>query len=232
MEEKIKVKIFSFFDFVLPRTCLSCKKKLTLDEEYICSDCLQSIKKTDDERLKFEYDKKFAGKKIITDFFTQYIFEKDKTLQLIIHAIKYDMKFMTATYLGKLLGAAILEKRPKWKIDYVMPIPLHRLREAEREYNQCENVAKGISRVTSIPVMANVMKRVKFTESQTTKALVEREENVKNAFQIKKKSEVKNKNILLIDDVITTGATINECGKVLIEAGANKVYAASLALAD
>ena len=84
----------------------------------------------------------------------------------------------------------------------------------------------------NIPVVQNFIKRKRFTESQTTMSLKERQENIEGAFQAKRNLELNGKNILLVDDVITTGSTIGECGKVLIKAGANKVYAISVAIAD
>ena len=114
----------------------------------------------------------------------------------------------------------------------VIPIPLHHLKKAERGFNQSYYIAKGISSQTSIAVKSNIIKRMRFTQSQTTMTLKEREENVEGAFKVRKTENVKGKSVLLVDDVMTTGATINECGKVLLEAGANKVYAVSVALAD
>jgi len=119
-----------------------------------------------------------------------------------------------------------------WEIDLIIPIPLHRLRKIDRGYNQSYYIAKGLSKYFNIPLSGKILFRSKFTKSQTTLNLKEREENISGAFNLKKHKTVSGKNILLVDDVITTGATTNECAKVLLEAGANNVYAISAAIAD
>jgi len=113
-----------------------------------------------------------------------------------------------------------------------MPVPLHSLKKAERGYNQSLYITKGLSIESRIPFSNRTLKRIRFTFSQTTMTLKERQENVREAFKIAHSGKIKGKNILLIDDVITTGATVSECGKALLNAGAGKVYAASAAIAD
>lgn len=112
----------------------------------------------------------------------------------------------------------------------MVPVPLHHLKKAEREYNQSFYIAKGIRKAAGIRIYNRQISRRRFTESQTSKNLSGREENMRGAFASVKK--LNNENILLIDDVITTGATIRECGRVLLDAGAGKVFAASVAIAD
>jgi competence protein ComFC len=109
---------------------------------------------------------------------------------------------------------------------------LHQLKKAERGYNQSYYIAKGLNKVLKCALKENHLKRIKFTESQTTMNITERKKNISGAFKVKTISGLRNKNILLIDDVITTGATITECGKILLESGVNKIYAASIAIAD
>jgi ComF family protein len=119
-----------------------------------------------------------------------------------------------------------------WNINYIIPVPLHTLRRAERGYNQSYYIAKGLKSVLKIEILENLLKRRRFTDSQTHLSITERSENVKDAFVLKKNKKISGKNILLLDDVITTGATISECGKLLISGGAVKVFAVSVALAE
>ena len=146
--------------------------------------------------------------------------------------MKYEKKFNVGIFLGKTLANKINSNRPDWKIDLIIPIPLHQLKKAERGYNQSFYIAKGIGKILDIPFSDRVVKRIKYTESQTTMTLNEREENISGAFKVINRNSVNGKTILIIDDVITTGATISECGKVLLEAGAKNIYAASVAIAD
>jgi ComF family protein len=226
-------KLFNeLMDFVLPRFCPSCSKKLLADEKCVCSGCLDLIQVASPERLQKEYDRKFSKEKIITDFFSLFVFEKDKALQDIIHSFKYNRRFQNAAYLGELLGFALDNYLRQWRINYIIPVPLHRVKKAERGYNQSYYISKGIERSTSFPVNNSILKRSRFTESQTTMTLAERKQNINDAFSIRTNKRIIGKNILMLDDVITTGATVAECGRILLEHGAGKVYAASVAIAD
>ena len=106
------------------------------------------------------------------------------------------------------------------------------LKKAERGYNQSEFNVKGMSSKLRIPYTTRALKRVRYTESQTAFNLEQREKNISNAFKVKNKNKIIGKNILIVDDVITTGSTIGECGKALLESGSKSVYACSVAIAD
>ncbi len=227
------MKLFKeIFDFFLPRFCPSCGKKLIVDEEVICSKCLSNIQRASESRLHYEFQKKFSHKDIISGFASLYIFEKDKELQSIIHSIKYNQRFLTGKFLGELVGKEFNKLFHIWKIDYIIPIPLHHLKKAERGYNQSFYIAKGISKQAKILINSKVINRNRFTQTQTALNLQEREKNMCGAFSIKNSNYILGKNILLVDDVITTGATISECGKVLKDNGAKNIFAVSLAIAD
>lgn len=224
--------LIEILDFILPRFCPSCNSKLQANEKSVCQKCLYTIQIASTERIHREFERKFEYDKIISDFFSLFVFEKDEALQDIIHSFKYNMKYHNAFYLGELLGNAIESKLRSWRINYIVPVPLHRVKKAERGYNQSYYIAKGIGKVTSFPVNDHILKRERFTESQTTMTLLERKQNINNAFVAKNKKQITGKNILILDDVITTGATVAECGRVLLEHGSGKVYAASVAIAD
>jgi ComF family protein len=227
-----KIIFTKLFDLVLPRFCCSCKKKLFASEHAMCTSCQAAIQETSTERLTLEFSRKFFNKNIIREFFAPFVFEKDKELQHAIHALKYENKFAVGIFLGTLLAEKIIQKDLSWPLDLIIPIPLHKLKKAERGYNQSFYITKGVGKILDIEYSDNFVKRIKYTESQTSMTLTEREENIFGAFKIKDSKKVAGKNILLIDDVITTGATISECGKGLLSAGANKIYAASIAIAD
>ncbi len=219
------------FDFILPRFCAACKKKLETTEVVVCYKCLKEIKKVSVEQLVLAFGNKFRDSAIITDFHSLYLFEKDKPIQGLIHELKYRQKFLIGKYIGKNLGRSIKRKSENWQLDLIMPVPLHHLKLAERGFNQSLYIAKGLESELKIKVENRAIKRKRYTQSQTTMDFEEREKNIKDAFSLKSIEKIRNKNILLIDDVITTGATIRECGKLLLDNGANKIYAASAALA-
>jgi ComF family protein len=224
--------INTFFDFFIPRYCPSCKEKLKLAENCICEECLSSIERADSTRLNSEYKRKFASTEIISGFTSLFVFEKDKALQLFIHSIKYNKRFLNAKYLGKLIGEKLRQEIKKWNVDIIVPVPLHSLRKFDRGFNQSKYIANGIGKELGIDVKSNFLKRIRYTETQTNLTLKEREENISNAFQAKHKRLIEGKYFLLVDDIITTGATIRECGKVLLDKGAARVYACSAAIAD
>ena len=219
-----------FFDFFLPRFCPGCNIKLSSRDKPICTDCLSSILIADDNLIRAEFNRKFFHTYIIKDFFSRYIFETDKTLQHIIHVLKYERQFRLGIFLGELIAEGI--KNKNWQIDLIVSIPIHHLKKAERGFNQSDFIAKGLSNSLGIPYSTKLIKRTRYTESQTGLNLDERAENVANAFRVRNSKRIFEKNFLLVDDVITTGATTLECGKSLVNAGAKSVYACSVGIAE
>jgi ComF family protein len=228
----MKNVLFSFLDFFLPQYCAGCSKKLDVSEPQVCDDCFSDLLIADTNRIEIEFERKFEKTGYIQDFFSPYVFESEGTIHNIIHSIKYNRRFRVGVLLGNKLAEALLGKISSWKIDIVIPVPLHHLKKAERGFNQSEFIVRGLRDSSTIPYSTNIIKRIRFTESQTKLNMRQREENVAGAFKVSRKKKVVNKNILLVDDVITTGATVNECAKVLIENGVNEVYASSVAIAD
>lgn len=222
--------VTELFDAILPRACSGCGNQLQSDDNYICSKCILEINLADKERIESEYRRNFQSAGTIKAFNSLYIFEKEKPIQNVIHSIKYNKKFRTGEYLGRIAGKQFSLLLKEWNIKYIIPVPLHPVKETERGYNQSYYIAKGISKATGIALKTRLLKRVKYTETQTTMSIAEREVNISGAFKCKK--HILPGNYLLVDDVITTGSTISECAKVLREKGADKVYALSLAIAD
>jgi ComF family protein len=221
-----------FFDFFLPRFCTACGEKLYAEEKFICGKCFAKIKTTDEQFILNEFNRKFLKDKIISDFHPYFIFEKDKEFQSVIHSVKYNENFRLGIFIGVKIGKGLNEKINLWSPDFILPVPLHHLKKAERGFNQSFYIAKGISKISGVPVKNNIIKRGRFTPSQTQFNKHERKENMRGAFVLKRNNNLHGKKIILVDDVITTGATITECGKILLDAGAEKVFAISAAIAD
>lgn len=220
------------FDFFLPRICPSCNNKLNSFEEIVCDYCFSRLKLTPESLIKTEYENKFAIKNFIKDFHPIFVFESGNEIQHLIHSLKYNKQFRIGIYLGEIIANQINQKFIDWNIELIIPIPLHQLKKAERGYNQSEFIAKGLSERTKIPYSRKVIHRKKFTETQTHLSALERQQNVKDAFKVVNKKLIEGKNILLVDDVITTGATISECAKVLLREGAKNIFATSVAIAQ
>ena len=181
-----------------------------------------------------ELSEKFNHEQCIRYFTSCYLFEKDGNFQHIIHFLKYEGIKSVGVRFGKEIGKRILSDSLLSFANYLVPVPLHSLKKRERGYNQSEYLCRGISEVTSIPVYASFIKRSRYTQSQTTLNIQERKENVSDAFIIPEKLQllVEGKSFILVDDVITTGATINACARLLKGHGAASVFAASAALAE
>lgn len=194
--------------------------------------CYELIRRPDLKRIEFEFTRKFRSDKIISGFNSAFVFEKEKPLQHLIHSLKYMENFRIGIFLGKIAGELLKEEIKSWKGDILIPVPLHRLKKAERGYNQSFYIAKGISSVLKIPVEKSAIKRKRFTETQTELTLEERQNNISCAFTVTGSKKLTGRNIILVDDVITTGATISECGRVLKENGAAEIFALSVAIAD
>jgi ComF family protein len=184
------------------------------------------------ERLSREFDRKFLSDSIINEFRSCFIFFENSVIQKIIHHLKYDQNFHAAKYLGKLIFETFSEIIDGWEADIIIPVPLHKLRQAERGYNQAEEIARELSNKTGISVKSKLLRRTKHTSSQTSLNLIDRKNNIADAFDLKNKKMISGKRIILIDDVITTGATISECGSLLKSNGADKLFALSAAIAD
>jgi ComF family protein len=170
----------------------------------------------------------------ISNLTSLYHFEKEGTLQSIIHQLKYNGMTSLGVELGRKLGEKLQTQHLERSIDGMIPVPLHSAKLRERGYNQSEHIAKGIRQVMGIPLYSSLLLRHKYTSSQTQLSAVERKENVGDAFSVNKRDllDLEGKTFLLVDDVITTGATIDACAKVLTQHGARRVVASSVALAE
>lgn len=226
----MKKFINNLFDFFIPRICVHCKSKLLSKENILCSDCFEDLLQVDDKELCNAYNNKFGAEKIISDFASLYFFEVDKPVQAILHEYKYHKKIGLGKYIGDLITTNLKEKIKNWNIDYIVPVPLHFLKKANRGFNQSIYISKELSTNLSIPFENKLIKRTRFTETQTKLGFTDRQLNVKNAFKIKHPERIFQKNILLVDDVITTGATISECAKEFKKHNAKNIYAISFAM--
>jgi ComF family protein len=169
---------------------------------------------------------------VVADLVSCFVFHADGAFQHMAHAMKYD-GFVSIGYLfGHEIGQAM--KQRGVEADLLIPIPLHKRKMRERGYNQAELIARGIAEETGIPVRTDVVYRTRYTETQTKLHIDDRKKNVEDAFAVTQHAAavLGGARCVLVDDVITTGATIVSCAGTLLEAGAQSVLAASIALAE
>jgi ComF family protein len=221
-----------FLDFLYPSVCIACNKPLPDGSQKVCADCWDAIPHvTKNLPLYQETRAKLLSEGDISDLVSYFVFEEEGPFQYIVHALKYKEYKSVGIDLGMRLGNALKE----WglNVDILIPIPLHRIKHRERGYNQSEFIARGISSVIGKPVVPNAVRRTRHTQTQTKLNIEERRKNMEHAFELIPHSSdiLLGKKCLLVDDVITTGATTNSCAQVVLSAGAAKIIAASAALA-
>jgi len=159
-------------------------------------------------------------------------FNKGGSVQKLIHQFKYKSKIETGRYLGELLGKDLLQSDLFNTIDVIIPVPLHKKKLHTRGFNQSDIIAEGIGKTMHVPAIMDTLIRTEFTETQTKKARYTRWENVKGKFGIQNPQTIEGKHILLVDDVLTTGATLEACAQTLLEVPNTKVSLATLAYAQ
>ncbi len=201
-----------------PRLCEGCSKPLLGAEDVLCIGCALELPETNYHHIADnETALRFAGRIPFAHATTLAYFTNDGLLQHLLHGLKYQNKKENGYYLGRQLGRRLKETEWVNSIDAIIPVPLHRAKEAKRGYNQSLLIAEGMSEQLQIKVVTNVLVRVKDTESQTHKSRAERAENMRDTFELQEKGLLKNKHILLCDDVLTTGATLEACSLALLK---------------
>jgi ComF family protein len=197
--------------------CEGCRKPLVRGEEVICIGCETFLARTNYHHLhNNETAARLSGRIPFVYATSLAYFAKDSLMQHLIHGLKYKGKEHIGLYLGKQLGSSI---RPlKWQIDAIIPVPLYSRKQFKRGFNQSALIAEGISQMLDIPVLTDIITRIKHTESQTDKSREERINNVNNAFALKHTSAIEGKHLLVVDDVLTTGATLEACALTLMTA--------------
>lgn len=217
--------------FVYPTVCVACEKQITSTESAICVDCLWNLPRHNPEINPLE--NKFWGKIEVKHVDAYLKFNKRGMVQNILHALKYKNNPELGRFLGRTYGLELLKNEKITAIDLIIPIPLHQKRQKQRGYNQSEMFAEGLSEAMNIPMGNNILKRGKNTTTQTkTGGRFLRYKNLEDAFLLSiDNKEIIGKNILLVDDVLTTGATLENAGKVLLDAGINGLFIATIAAA-
>jgi ComF family protein len=232
MWKSILIYLNDFFNLFYPSICCACGNHLYDGEECICISCRMSLPYTNDEQLLWNKTFKiFAGRARIKAASSLFYFKKKSRVQNLLHYLKYKNHEELGKSLG-LMHAQMLSQSDLFKeIDMVIPVPLHPAKLKLRGYNQAALLAKGYSEGLNKLYRDDVLIRTIHTSSQTKKNRYERYENMSSVFSCTLSSEIINKNILLVDDVITTGSTIEACVEVLKIAGCANVFVVSVAIA-
>ena len=218
-----------FVSLIFPRTCLISGTPLARGEEYIALETVLSLPTFSLAEQNVELMRRVYSFAPINQAWAYYKFSKHGKVQKLLHLIKYQGYPEIGELTGKWFGQALMHDGGIGKIDMIVPIPLHKKKEKKRGYNQCDYLAQGLSKVLSTPWSSQILIKTENTESQTRKNRMERYRNSYQAYAIRSKANILGKHILLIDDVVTTGATLGACANLLLAGGCRNVSVAALA---
>ena len=232
LKKSINNTIQPLFHLLYPKSCNSCHQVLMENEEFICLECLLYLPKTNYHHIKEnDLEKVFWGRIPFERGMAFLYFKRAGKVQRMLHALKYKSRKDLALHLGKLYAKETGMDTILNKIDMIIPVPLHENKFLKRGYNQSEEFAKGLASITNITLKTDILFRLKESETQTKKTRIQRWENVNDIFYVKDPAVLSNKHILLIDDVITTGATIEACAQTLLKNPETKLSVLALAFA-
>lgn len=217
--------------FFFPVNCLVCGKRLPSSKEVLCIACEFNLPLAGFRDINNPVSKLFWGRIHIEGGTALCRFEKGSPIQVLLHELKYRKNRKVGSYLGRMLGRALLGSCFA-ECDFVIPVPLHPKRLRQRGYNQSEAIAEGVSAIIGIPVNTNVLIRIRSEDSQTSKGRYERFENTLEQFRVvQDPPDLNGFRILLVDDVVTTGATLEACCRALQNHYQCKLFVAAVSFA-
>ena len=220
-------------DLISPRLCVVCGQRLTVSEETICSKCNLHLPRTGFQQDPYENEmaKLFWHQIPIERATALFYYEAHSETANIL----YELKYKSHPEIGEVMGRMMAKELQPFgffdEIDGIVPVPLAKKRLRQRGYNQSLEIARGISEMTGLPIYNKVVRRNAFEGSQTNKGRWERNENVESVFELKDATAIQGKHILIVDDVVTTGATVIACAQELCKAGSIKVSVLALGFA-
>lgn len=223
-----------FFSMFSPNICPLCYSAMKTNNTSFCFVCLEDLPKTNFHLhpTSNKITDIFKGRVDIEYGLAYYFYAKGLKTQKLIHLLKYKNKPEVGYEVGQIYGNEIKSCEFSKEIDYVIPVPLHIKKLKIRGYNQSEYFARGLSETSGIPLNLTSLRRIAFTETQTKKSRFKRWDNVKEKFQLFEPELIKNKHIALLDDVITTGSTLEACINELRKAEGVKISIISMSIAS
>lgn len=221
-----------FISLFYPRLCAGCGIALVRGEEVICLNCLADLPKTNFHKVaENPVQQLFVGRTTIVGATSFCHFDKGGRVQHLLHELKYKGNFAVGQKMGYLMGCDLIENELFCDVDAIVPVPLHPKREKIRGYNQSAAIGAGLSRSMNRPMVTDTLIRPIGSLSQTRKGRYERWENVNGIFRVNNQDIFAGKHLLLVDDVVTTGSTIEACCVPLLQIAGVRVSVATLACA-
>ena len=219
-----------FLSLFFPRQCLACGALMVRGEEVICTGCLLEIARTNFHRQRGNMlEQAFWGRCMVEKAAAYSVYNRGSRIRKLIHQLKYGGREEVGRALGRLYGSHLAESGFIDGMDMIIPVPLDPARERRRGYNQSRCIADGLAFSCRLPVRDKLLLRAGRSGSQTRRGRYERWENVEGLFTVKKPDTIRGRHLLLVDDVITTGSTVEACVNALQSAGDVKVSVVALA---
>ena len=222
----------SFLHLLFPHVCSGCGSDLLSEESMLCLHCIDAMPETNFElHPNNPVEKNFWGRLPLGGATAQFYFTKESLMQHLMHQFKYKGNKELGLQFGRMMGDQ-LHRSNRFEVDALIPLPLFPAKEKRRGYNQATLLCKGMAELMMIPVLEDVIIRPQHTETQTKKGRVERWKNMEGKFVLVKPDAIRNKHLLLVDDVVTTGATLEACGNELLKAENVRLSIASFCTAS
>ncbi len=222
-----------FLQVIFPDLCLACESKPKSPSALFCSDCLFNLPLTDHfTQVDNAVTKHFFGRVDIVHGAALYYMTDDSHMHNVIHKLKYGDRTEIGIELGELIGKMIKKSPLFAPVSVIIPVPLTSRKKYKRGYNQCSYIAQGISNVLNVYQNDNIVHKIRETPSQTGLSRYERVQNVADVFEIMKPDKIRNQHILVVDDVVTTGATLESLCIAILAAGASSVSIATIGAAQ
>ena len=226
----VKNYIGDLLHLFFPHVCVGCESDVLNDEDILCAECLNNLPQTGFILNKENpVEKIFYGRMNVEHAGSAFYFNKDSIVQNMIVQLKYRSNQVAGNFLGKLLAHQLMESKRFDDVDAIIPLPLNEKKFFKRGYNQSLAIVNGINSVWKKPIIENAVERILFTETQTHKGRIERWQAMEGVFTVTQSSLIENKHILLVDDVITTGATLEACGTSILKVSNTKLSVATVA---
>ena len=230
---KLPYSIVSILEALFPTTCTCCGKTLVHGEHQMCLHCLSGLTHTFYSALNDNHTERLLTGRIPFEHATSFLqFQQGNTVQQVIHAMKFHGNSELCLLMGRQMGLDLLQAGRFDDVDLLVPVPLHWRRKLERGYNQSELLCRGIATHFRRPILTRSLVRQRHTERQSMQVSSNRESNVKGAFRVKHPERLEGRHLLLVDDVLTTGATLASCCDALKEVNNLKISIATLSIAS
>lgn len=220
----------SFLQLIYPRCCLACSEPLLLAEKKICTNCISSLPRPGLFLPNPNWlSNKFGGLIDYQDVHTFFIFSEGARVQKLMHQIKYKGEFELGEFLGAWCGSELAKFPDTKNYDLIIPIPLHKKRLRERGYNQAACIAKGIAQFVKTECNDHILVKSTYSNSLIQQNRQDRFSTLETIFEVQNSHLIQNKHVLIVDDTLTTGATLLSAGEKLLDAGADKISFLALA---